>query len=673
MKYRTIAAAVLAASTACADTNTVSTTWTEPAQTILITATRTQNNSRRIAGNPTIIEATQLQKGAYAGVPEVLGARAGLHVRNYSDNPGRASVDMRGFGENSHGRVLVLVNGRRLNRPDLAPLNWSQIPVDNIDRIEVVRGPRSALYGDYAVGGVINIITKRGREEMQADIGVMGGSHGFNDEHAGVAGDLGGTGYNAFFGHQSADGYRDRSAYETWSGSLSLERDLSDSFSSWIDYTFVDADYELPGGLSEAQLQQDRRQSVNPDDDARESFHNLGAGIGMYPGDRHEATIDIGYSRKDIESNMASFFSFNTWTIDTYTLSPKYVYSASPFDRDNRFTFGVDVGYDNLEIDLFADRAHTVRNGSSTVGKTTAGLYGYDEFNLADNLILSAGARTEQARYSIEERDGTGAVVQDTSDRHNVSAYDAGLTYLPGNNLKLFARFNRLYRLPFVDEQISYQGFGSGFNKELDPETGYAYEIGADWAAADDLDLQCTLFRMDMKDEIAYAVTNFSTFEGANFNMDETRHQGIELAATWQLLESLGLYANYTCQNVEYTEGVNNGNKVPLVPANLLSAGLDLALLDPLHLLTDVTFTDEQFAGSAADNSAGTELDAYTVVDVALRYTLSVRKTETELFAGVDNLFGEEYSPVAYGGFGTIYAYYPAPERTYKAGLRVRF
>ena len=95
----------------------------------------------------------------------------------------------------------------------------------NVDRIEVVRGGQSALYGDYAVGGVINIITRRGREEPETEIAVTGGSHGFNDQTFSTTGEYKGTGYAGSIGHQSSDGYRDRSSYETWSGSLSLEND----------------------------------------------------------------------------------------------------------------------------------------------------------------------------------------------------------------------------------------------------------------------------------------------------------------------------------------------------------------------------------------------------------------------------------------------------------------
>ncbi|MCF7864527.1 MAG: TonB-dependent receptor plug domain-containing protein, partial [Kiritimatiellales bacterium] len=199
MKYRLLLAACAVATIA-----SVPATGASDPNQIIVSATRTPISVKEIPGNPTLITSAELEEGGFTSVPDALNKRAGLHVRNYANNPNQASVDIRGFGENSHGRVLVLVNGRRINRPDLAPVNWSQIPIGNIDRIEVLRGAHTALYGDYAVGGVINIITRRGAEQPQTEVSVTGGSDGFNDETLGTSVDLDGVGYAASIGHQSS-------------------------------------------------------------------------------------------------------------------------------------------------------------------------------------------------------------------------------------------------------------------------------------------------------------------------------------------------------------------------------------------------------------------------------------------------------------------------------------
>jgi iron complex outermembrane receptor protein len=301
------------------------------------------------------------------------------------------------------------------------------------------------------------------------------------------------------------------------------------------------------------------------------------------------------------------------------------------------------------------------------VEKKMIGGYAHNEVSVRENLIVSGGARFEQAKYSIKEKNAVGIELQDESDTHDLTAYNVGVTYLPIEQLKLFARFDSLYRLPFLDEQISYFGFGSSFNKNLDEETGLAYELGFDFTPSDTLDFQCTLFRMDMEDEIG-----FDPFTFSNVNLDETQHEGIELAGNWRAFERIDFYGNYTFQNVEFTSGPNDGNEVPLVPKNLISAGLDARLIGNLNFLADVVYTDEQYAGGSVNNASGTELDSYTVVDIALRYTHAFKKMDVQFMAGIDNLFAEEYSPVGYAGFGPT-AYYPAPERTYIAGMWLRF
>jgi outer membrane cobalamin receptor len=107
---------------------------------IIITASRVDRTAEELPTQVTIITAEDINKSGAQNVVSALESLGGLYFRHNSDNPGLADISMRGFGQNSHGRVLVLVDGQRLNTADMATLDWLRIPVSSVERIEVLRG-----------------------------------------------------------------------------------------------------------------------------------------------------------------------------------------------------------------------------------------------------------------------------------------------------------------------------------------------------------------------------------------------------------------------------------------------------------------------------------------------------------------------------------------------------
>ena len=124
----------------------------------------------------TVITEDEIKKSGKTELVDVLSDIAGVTFRSYSTGA-EAQVSMRGFGENSYGRVQVLVDGRSLNNPDMSGLNWQSIPLSSIEKIEILDGPSAVLYGSGAVGGVINIITKESAPGVTAEPTIAYGSH----------------------------------------------------------------------------------------------------------------------------------------------------------------------------------------------------------------------------------------------------------------------------------------------------------------------------------------------------------------------------------------------------------------------------------------------------------------------------------------------------------------
>ncbi|MBT3374678.1 MAG: TonB-dependent receptor [Lentisphaerae bacterium] len=636
---------------------------------MVVTATRSQVAARDISANVTVISSEDIAKGNYSDVVSVLKRVAGLHFRSFSGNQ-EAAIDIRGFGVRSHTRVLVLRDGRKLNRPDQRSINWSQIPLANVERIEIIHGPSGAVYGDHAVGGVINIITKKGAEDPTGEVVVEGGSNDMNRQALSTVGSLGDVDYALSLERAETAGWRDRTGTRTEGADLSLGYDLSDDLRLDVSMSFLQTDYEMPGSLNKAQYEADPRAANNLADEAVADYFSVYPTLTARLSEDVEFILDLGYSSKEIETDQPSFFtpSYSDLRIETLSTSPRLIITKPVRELANRLTLGVDVILDAVDIERYADAPRAVYTGGADVSKDTLAMYVNDALHLSDALTLSAGVRLVKSTHSVEQENAAGAVTADDDDSHREEAYQFGLTWNATEETKLFARYERFYRLPTTDEQIAYSGFGvPGFNKDLVPETGDSYEFGVEQQISGDVTLTATVFRMEMQDEITDDFLSVSF----NSNLDETVHQGVELSLRANPSSSVSLYANYTLQDVEFSDGPNDGNEIPLVPKHKLGGGIEFRLLEDLRMNLAANYTSRMNEGGDIANGLP-RMDDYVVVDLGLAYGLEVGKTTWEIFGAIDNLFEEDYAALAFNyGFGS--SYYPAPGRTYKVGMKASF
>ena len=132
---------------------------------IVVTASRMAQHNYKIAGNVTVIDRAQIEASNAQTIPDVLGEAFGVNIYDNSTTKS-AVVDVRGFGDTAPRNILVMVDGRKVNNMDISGPDLVQVPLGAVERIEIIRGAGSVLYGDNAVGGVVNIITKRGRGDL---------------------------------------------------------------------------------------------------------------------------------------------------------------------------------------------------------------------------------------------------------------------------------------------------------------------------------------------------------------------------------------------------------------------------------------------------------------------------------------------------------------------------
>jgi iron complex outermembrane receptor protein len=646
---------------------------------VVVTATRDTQEVRKAPANVTVITSEDIQNSGATTVVEALDKLGSIQFRTYSGNASQAMIDIRGFGgDNPFGKTLILLDDRRLNRTDMTSINWMQIPVNTIERIEIVRGPGSVLYGDAAIGGVINIITKKGKGKPVFNASILAGSYGLHNERVGVTGATGKWTYAVTGENNYISGYRDRSKYSAQGGGFNVGYAAHDLLNVTLGVSFNRVDYQLPGALTKEQIDQDRRQ-YQPgcsDDDGSDKYANVNLGVKSSWGSLGQFEINFLYGKKDLQSNMASWsapwfpYAFSDTYADTYGITPRYILAKEIFGFQNKVIAGMDHYNESYKKDIFSDREKSSQSGTADLTRKSLGYYIRDEFSILKNLILSAGYRYERTEISGSNTDfsNSGDSFADTKNTYDANAYETGLTWLVGKKSKVFTKYSTVYRIPFLDEMAYFNGGGGGFLTNLNEEKGISMEAGTEFYPLDHLKIGLTVFRIDMEDEIDYVGT-FPT--GYNQNTGKTRHDGVEAFLSYLWPKYFKVFGNYTYHKATFEDGVNNKKEMSLVPQHMANAGVEIYLPYNIALRPEIQYASDAYLSGDFDNKAE-KLEDHTLLNCYAFYKPTFGKLVLTAFLGVDNIADVKY--FSFGsdwGYGS--SYYPMPGRTFKTGISFEF
>src|SRR5512139_2186017 len=236
---------------------------------VVVTGTRDLQEIRKIPANVTVITQEEIQRSNAQTVIDLTRSEVGVVVRDFYGTGKSASVDIRGFGETGPLNTLVLVDGRRVNEIDLSGVDWTQIPLDQIERVEIVRGAGSVLYGDNAVGGVVNIITKRPDKPFSVQAEGVAGSYGSGSAAGSVGGKWGPLSAMMNVNYSTTNGYRDNGSLRAKNLGGTLIYDVSEDLSFNFSGNLHRDDAGYPGGLPEPIYDQDRESTLSPNDRAK--------------------------------------------------------------------------------------------------------------------------------------------------------------------------------------------------------------------------------------------------------------------------------------------------------------------------------------------------------------------------------------------------------------------
>ncbi len=626
---------------------------------VVVTATRQADSIRNIPKNVTVITSEDIAQASSNNVVDLLAREANLNLRSFFGSDKKAGIDIRGMGDTYVSNVIVMVDGIRLNTPDLAGPDYSTVPLGQIDRIEVVRGAGSVLYGDGAVGGVINIITKKGERDPELMLYSSYGSYDTYDGRASLGRRFLDLTFNVNGDYYDSDGYRDNGYLRKKDGGIHLCYELNETVSLSLGASNHDDSYGLPGPVSKvnADSSDDRVNTNFPEDygDTATQLYTSGIDVDL---DKYGVFKVRGSYRKRENSYIMGYSSLiskeaqsNTIDEDSKQLDLTYRtrYVSGPLE------YGFLCGMAYQEVDYFGDDRAQSREKHGDIEATDWFLN--NEWVLFENLILSAGYRKSRSKMDFfDDRFGLSTLFDNTrSDVWQNRAYDVGITYLLDRNTTLFVNHSKSFRSPNVDELV----LGSD---DLHPQKGYHLDIGVRHSMAGLLEMAFTFFQIKIEDEIYYGEDPPGSGMSINRNYDEkTIRRGVEFDIKFFPTDYFFMWGNYSYTNAKFDE---SNNYIPLVPRHKASLGLECRIMEPLLLSVTGTFVGSRYDGNDQDNNLYEKLESYQVVDAKLSYEY---KWMT-LFAGVNNIFNDLYTTSAYSEY-----YYTMPTCNAYAGLSWRY
>ena len=627
---------------------------------VVITATRFPDAKRDLPVGVTIITADDIQQSASSNLAEVLAQFGLVHIRDNSGTPNQ-QVDLRGFGITGTENTLVLVDGVRLSENELVTPQLSSIPLDSIERVEILRGSGAVLYGAGAAGGTVNIITRKPKagETRAYGLGRFGG-WGTQEFRAGYSAQGEALGFSLALSDEDTKGYRRNNRFQQTNVSGALEARAGEA-RAWLRFGYDEQHQGLPGALSEAQIAADRRQSLNSRDYGNRTGANLVLGGSLRDG-RNEYSSDIAFRDKRADA----FLFNNTFFVDTqatyWAFTPRAKLGFDGFGRVHEVVLGLD--FDRWDYStLSAASPPTVGTPfSQRLGEqTNSAAYGQLNFWLADATRLVVGARTQRNEDRLEER----IFPDDRRASNTLRAHELALRHRFGAGWSAYGKLNRAFRVgTFDDNACFFPPCGQAF---LQPQTSDAAELGVEYERKT-LRGRVSVYDMKLENEIYFSPLTFTTL-----NLSPTMRRGLELEGNWRVLDALELRSALAVQQARFRSGVYggtdvSGNHVPLVPELIATAGVSWAIGGERRLNVNSRYVGRQYYDNDQANTFR-RMPAYTLVDAKLEQKLG----RATLAFEVRNLFDKEY--YSYGirnGAGTSFNAYPQPERALYLSLAYR-
>ncbi len=583
---------------------------------VVVTATRTEVEISDAPQSISVITKEEIRNTPDRTIPEIIQRAAGVLVTNNGPLGSITAANIRG---SEAGQVLIMIDGRRINDAQNGLFDLSNLPLskDEIERIEVLRGSASALYGADAMGGVINIITRSPSKDPSTRVSSSFGRFGTEEYSLSHRWKPGAFGYGLFATRGRSEGFRPNSDYDAWTFGGELSYDFPWKGELKASARSIQKEIGVPGPIN----------LPSPEDRQKDNLTQL----------------DLNY-RDKIGSNVTlNFRGFQNIYRQTFTPGAQGFEGGPPVVHKSYATGG------DLQATAAIGSTHLVVGGvegiqdrvdSSSLGvhrATRSAVYLQDEIEVVKAVTATLGLRYD-----------TNSLFQNQWDPR------AGLLFRLPWDTRIRASVARSYRAPtFNDLFWPTSAFVAG-NPNLQPEKSWAYELGADKKFGDLAVFKIAGFYRDVKDLIRWAA-------GADFvwrpsNVQTAHIWGGEAELTFFLLKGLSIPLNYSYL---YPRDQSTGEPITNKPRHIIDAGIEY--LSSFGLKTSLKGRYVQFYV----NDTSTLNREYFVVDARVGYEFKVyQKLKGEAFVSLTNALNRDYQ---------INEGFPMPPRSFNGGISFAF
>lgn len=616
----------------------------------LITTENFETTVLDTAKDITIVTQKEIQNKGANTVAEALKGVPGLTVSKMDGAD--AQFDLRGFGATAGQNTLVLLDGIPLNSVQGNGYDTSQIPVSIIDRIEVIPAGGNVMYGDGAVGGVINIITKAPQnKENYGSMGVEASSWST----------LNG---NLHYGTKVTDRLLMDVAYNGYKSNEYRSKEKPNDNDDTKNSVFLRGKYLLDNGSLDVKYRHSNTKDYYAGSLTKEQFEDNPKQAGSYGG-LSKMTEDNYSAKYDTKlTDSVNFMMYGGYDAREYEGSGSHTRATQSFIKPQvKYTYA-DNSYIILGGDYKDGKSKDKMNDVKDQKRKSYAGYVMNKTTVGD-FQFTQGFRHEKIDYDYNIPDSSSyPIVTATSHskKFNANSWELAANYLYSDTGSVYVSYNHGFRGPTIQDLNAWYG-------DIKLQKNNAYELGIK-DMYENTYISASVFRIDTDKEILYDKrfkVPGSPWDGANKNFsDKVRRIGGQIALQ-HYFDNFTLRENITYIQPKIKGGDYSGNDFAGVPRWNANAGITYNFTDKLLGNFDIYYTSKAYVNDDFANKFG-KLNSHTTADINVKYQVN---DGLEVYTGIRNMFNKKY---ANGIFGSTYkSYYPADGRSYYAGFRYNF